>query len=126
MLLARPNSPRPIGPALRTLLTLHFTHSQVCFVYYNTVNLLKNALEALPILKDLIWRLLTRMPDRSRGLGGKGAWCAQRDACGPAYVQCARVESAGARVREGSEARMARQMGPTVVRVAMYGSELYR
>ena len=79
----------------------------------------KIALEALTVHQEKSWRLLTRNFMRSRGMGGEGAWFAQRDACGPAYVQFARVESAGARVREGSEAGMARQTGPTVVRVAM-------
>ena len=83
------------------------------------VKVLKIALEALPVLKELVWRLPPLNATRSRGLGGEGAQWAQRDACGPAYVQFARVESAGARVREGSEAGMARQTGPTVVRVAM-------
>ena len=58
--------------------------------------------------------------------GGEGGWWARWDACGTHFAPYARVESAGARVREGSEAGMARQTGPTAARVAMYGSELYR
>ena len=43
MLVARPNSPRPIGPALRTLLILHFLHSQVRVLNYIAVKYFKIA-----------------------------------------------------------------------------------
>ena len=78
------------------------------------------------MLVDQGRRLRPRRATAFRAMGGEGAQWAQWDACGTDLVPYARVESAGARVREGTEAGMARQTGPTVVRVAMYGCKLYR
>ena len=57
--------------------------------------------------------------------GGEGGWWARWDACGTHLAPYARVESAGARAPEGSEAAMARHTIPTVACVALYGCKLY-
>ena len=73
VLLPRPNSGRPIGPALRPFLTLHYTLPQDCVPYYNALNLYykDSLLDSVP--PEQVWAAVAALAARLR-VRGRGGW----------------------------------------------------
>ena len=106
------NTPSPFGPALSSLHPFpSHTGGAIFGSFY--VSIYSGVLSRRQqVLVGKGRRPRPVKPTGFRGVGGKVAWRAQWDASGTDFVPRARVESAGARAREGREDAMGQQMGP--------------